>query len=89
MAEFGRAELERKILEFIQTRPNGTWQEQIMRELNISRPTVSRYVTGLEHSQEIRVEQEGAMKRIYPLPKHPTAAPSSSSARPRERRPTD
>jgi biotin operon repressor len=60
--------MEQEILDYVLSHPQGTWSEKIARELSHSRQTVSRYIGQLEAAGKIRVEVEGQMKRVYPVP---------------------
>ncbi len=64
----GNRTMEQEILDYVQSHPEGTWSERIARELVHSRQTVSRYIGQLEAAGKIRVEIEGQMKRVYPVP---------------------
>jgi predicted transcriptional regulator len=65
----GNRTMEQEILAYVEKHPEGTWSEKIARELNRSRQTVGRYIGQLEASGKVRIEQEGQMKRVYPV--HP------------------
>jgi DNA-binding CsgD family transcriptional regulator len=62
----GERKMEEQILGEVVQHPTGIWIEQIARNLNISRQTVSKYVGQLEARNEVRVSKEGQMKRVYP-----------------------
>lgn len=62
----GNKEREDQISDFVARHPHGTWIEEVADELQISRTTAARYLTGLEAMGRIEVRQEGNMKRIYP-----------------------
>lgn len=60
--------MEQEILDYVQQHPEGTWSEQIARDLNHSRQTVGRYIGQLEAAGKVRISNEGQMKRVYPIP---------------------
>lgn len=61
----GDSSTEARVLACIRGHNDGTWIEEVARELRISRLTVSRYVTALERTGIIHVKREGTMKRLY------------------------
>lgn len=57
--------LETEILDVLKRHPNGTWVEQIARELKKNRATVKAYIMRLDGERKIRVVKEGGQNRIY------------------------
>ena len=66
--------VEKSIISLLGDHPEGLWIEAIARELpkrpsviplSKSRPTIARYITGLEASGRVVVKTEGQMKRVY------------------------
>ena len=56
-----------KILENIEQHPEGTWTEEIARELKLSRATVRQYVMQLESDGKVKLKKMGQMKMIFPV----------------------
>lgn len=57
--------METDILTVVSSHPEGIWLEEIARALHKNRQTISKYVGQLEARKQVRVQQEGQMKRVY------------------------
>ena len=58
---------EAKVVNYVKDQHEGTWVEEIAKNLKLHRATVKKYVSKMEGAGSVKIIYKGNIKMIYPV----------------------